>query len=188
MFISPITILNKPTNYRNNSVQNTKKVNANPAFKQAEYMKVFNKYFNNPHMASNEQIFRELMTKAMNIKGAHIESIAASFFRPEDFNRIIEGSRKKMPVYETVNDKCYRKLASLIKSDNSLVATVFNMGLQGGLLDFLTFNIHNDIRLCFHDINNNKNVICLGRENDGTDKIDISRNGVAEIIRNNPYL
>lgn len=182
MYISPISATNKSVCYRNNSAKKAEKIQNNPTFKKAEYAKAFAKYFDGP-AAPNEQIFKELMAKAQNIKDANIQDVCKLFFRPQDYNRAMVGSRKREPVYDTINTHCYKTPYWLVKADDSILVTVFDMGFQGGLLDLLTFNIHNDLRICFHDINNYKNVLCLKRDNDDNDICIKTKGGVAEIIR-----
>lgn len=181
MYISPIMMSNRPVIQRKTSVQNDRRVQQIPSFKSAEYTKAFMKYFNGP-TAPNEQIYRELMSKARNIKGVVIDDIAKLFFKPEDYNRAIEGSRERKPVYDTLNDCSYRKPVGLVKNGDSYIVSVFNMGTQGGWLDLLFANLHQDLRICFHDINNLDNVLCLGRDNDGKDYCVKTTDGIRTII------
>ena len=181
MYISPISAANNAVIQRKQTVQNNRKVQCNPSFKSAEYTRTFMKYFNGA-TASNEQIYRELMSKAQNVRGAVVDDIAKLFFKPEDYNRAIEGSRNSKPVYDSLNDASYRKPVGLVRSGSNHFVTIFNMGTQGGWLDLLFANLHQDLRICFHDINNFKKVICLGRDNDGKDFCVKTSEGIETII------
>ena len=181
MYISPIMMSNRSVIQRKTSVQNNRRIQQAPSFKSAEYTKAFMKYFDGP-TTSNVQIYKELMSKAQSIKGVVIDDIAKLFFKPDDYNRAIEGSRERKPVYDSLNDSSYRKPVWLVKSGNTPLVTIFNMGIQGGLLDLLFMNLHQDLRICFHDINNTDNVICLGRDNDGKDYCLKTTDGIRTII------
>lgn len=181
MYISPVSNINSTIKYKKQQVNSIKATQTNTNFKSAEYAKAFTKYFEGP-VVPNEQIYRDLMTKAQKIRGALVEDIAKVFFKPEDYNRALEGSRKKAPVYNAINESCYRKPAYLVKSGNAILVTVVNMGYQGNFLDLLFSNVHNDLRICFHDANDYKKVICLGQDNNGKDRCIISRDGISTII------
>ena len=57
-----------------------------------------------------------------------------------------------------------------------------NLGVQGNLFDLLRFNLNEDLRICFHDINNSDKIICLGRDNKGVDQKFKTKNGIDTII------
>ena len=183
MYVSRVNVVNKTLNYKYNSVNN-KKVQENPSFQRAKYAAAFAKYFDGSERnASNAKTYEELMTLARRASGAVIDEVAEKYFTPDVYNGAMYSLRHGQEIYGKLIDSTYHKPVWLVRNGFTTVASVFNMGTQGNILDIIFGKSLNDARICFHGLDNYKDcVICLSRDYDGHECRVTSRTGLGTII------
>ena len=184
MYISRINPTYTARQLNRTQAKKNQNIMHDPSFKRARYLSTFAKYFNDLEKnVSNEQKFRELMSSARNAQGSIIDDVAQVFFKPEDYNKIMEGFRKGRLVYDSLNSCTYLKPVWLVKNGDDPLVSVVNFGYQGGLFGALTFNLSHDTRICFHGIDKyEKCIICLGKDNNGNDTQVKTSDGINILI------
>ena len=182
MYVSSVNLVSSS---RVNKLTQTKKsqaVQQNPNFKRTAYKAAFAKYFNGPKVP-NEQIYRDLMSKAQRASGFVVDEIAGTFFKPGDYNKVMNGFRNSQPVYDTLNDNSHHTPVWLVKNGNSMVSSIVNFGRLGGFFDAIFGDSKQDTRICFHGVDEYKKcVICLGKDFSGNDTCTITKDGIGTLI------
>jgi len=185
MLVNSVSALNNSYIRSNNNVKNTK-VNSGvftqeqPSFKNANYKAAFSRYYNSGmSQASNEQIFRDLMSRAMKARSAKVEQTARNYFKPDSYNDIMNQFRADYSFYGKMNSDCHHSAKWIIPNFVSIV----NFGSQGGFLDFIIGEMTQDTRICFHGLDGDKNkVICLGKYHNGNDSRVYTEDGIGTLI------
>ena len=182
MYVSSVNLFNSSRVNKSVNSNNCQKVQNNPNFKRSAYKAAFAKYFNGTRV-SNEQVYRELMSRAQKASGAVVDDIASVFFKSGDYYKVMNGFRNGQPVYDTLNDNSYHTPVWLVKNGNSVVSTVVNFGRLGGFFNTIVGNSKQDTRVCFHGLDEYKDcVICLGKDFYGNDTFSITHQGINTII------
>ena len=182
MYVSGVNFFSSPMVSKSTQTKKCQTVQQSPNFKRTAYKAAFAKYFNGARVP-NEQIYRDLMTKAQRASGFVVDEIAKTFFKPGDYNKVMNGFRNSQPVYDTLNDGSYHTPLWLVRNGDSVVSSIVNFGRLGGFFDVIFGDSKQDTRICFHGLDEYKKcVICLGKDFSGNDTLSITRDGIGTLI------
>ena len=186
MLVNPINSFKSLNTQRRNSIKAEAPRTDLPSFKSAEYKEAFKRCYNRIASAAiydNEGIYKELMTKIVNMEGFNAHNSLKHLFSPNSYYSSIMGLREEQPrIFSDLNFNSYERPFLIMRKNDEPLVSILNLGALGNMFQQI-FHRKSNSFICFHGLEEYKDhVICLGQNYHNEAIQRISKEGIGSII------